>query len=76
MIFSFSDPKRRYYLLLDGALYRYKNNRSFLNTLPEPARASIREYLKENRIQVGVVNDTVMNEVIRYCHTTMEREKF
>ncbi len=73
MIFSFSDPKRRNYLILKGILYRYKNNRSFIKAFPEPARATIREYMKENRIQVGEVNDTLMNEVIRYCHTTLDK---
>lgn len=66
-IYSFSEQKNKRYLLLEGQLYRYKNNKSFVKIFPDASRAMIKAYLQENQILVLEASDQSMESLIEYC---------
>jgi hypothetical protein len=72
-IYSFSEEKRKSYLFIDAELKQYKNNRSFVQLLPENAREEVKLYLKGKRIQVKEADDQAMRFLIAYCQTMLER---
>ena len=71
-IYSFSDQKRRHYLLLDDRLQRYKSNRSFLKLFPEAAREAVRSYMSDAQLEVMEGSDPDMEKLISYASTVME----
>lgn len=73
MIYSFSDPKRKSYILIGGAYYRYKSNSSFVKIFPDSSRDPIKKYLKANKISVNEANDHTMRAVLQFCHNTLKQ---
>ena len=72
-IYSFSKQKSKHYLFLDSKLSQYKNNRSFVQLLPDEAKEEIKSYLKENKVLVKEADDQVMLMLIEYCNTILEQ---
>jgi len=70
-ILSFSEQKSKHYLLLDGKLLRYNNNRAFVRLLPDAAKVEIKKYLKVNKVLVNDANEEVMRSLIEYCNTML-----
>jgi hypothetical protein len=70
-IYSFSEEKSKRYLLLDGQLYRFKNNKSFLKIFPETARGRLKDYLQENQVLVMETGDQAMGSLIVYCDSIL-----
>lgn len=70
--YSFSDQKRRHYLMLDGRLLRYKSNRSFLKLFPETLREAVRSYISDAQIEVMESSDTDMDKLISYASSVMD----
>jgi len=73
-IYSFSEEKSRHYLFMDGMLNQYKNNRSFIQVIPDEARDEIKAYLKENRLNVKETSDQEMLVLIEYCNSILDRD--
>jgi len=72
-IYSFSEQKSKHYLLLDGKLLRYKNNRSFVHLRPAAVRDAPKKYLKLNKVLVKDANDQVMRTLIEHCNTILDQ---
>ena len=72
-IYSFSEQKSRRYLLLDKQLHRYKSNKTFLKIFPDKSRAQIKEYLKENRINVMEADNQLMMRLTDYCDKVLNQ---
>ena len=70
-IYSFSEEKSKRYLLLDGQLYRFKNNKSFLKIFPETVRGRLKDYLQENQVLVMETGDQAMGSLIVYCDSIL-----
>jgi hypothetical protein len=66
-IFVFSEDKLRRYLLIDGILTRYRNNRSFVKAFPKVIGKQVRVYLKEKGIKVDQADDQSMQSLLRIC---------
>jgi len=73
-IYSFSEQKSKRYLLLDGQIYRYKNNKSFLKIFPDSSRAIIKAYLQDNQLLVLEASDQTMGSLIEYCYRIMNQD--
>lgn len=73
-IYSFSEQKSKHYLFRDGKLSHYKNNRSFVQLLPDEARDAIKAYLKENRLLVKEAKDQEMLLLIEYCNAILAQD--
>jgi hypothetical protein len=73
-IYSFSEQKSKHYLILNGKPFRYKNNRTFVQLLPDPARGEIKDFMKENRIFVEEANDQLMQLLIEHCNNILEQQ--
>ena len=71
-IYSFSEEKSRRYLLLEGKLYRYKSNKTFVKLFPESSRAGVKDYMQENRILVMEATDQVMSQLVQHCNELLE----
>jgi len=71
-IYSFSEEKSRRYLLLEGKLYRYKSNKTFVKLFPDSSRAGVKNYLQENRILVMEATDQVMSQLVQHCNELLE----
>lgn len=72
-IFSFSDKKSRHYLELDGQLFRYKNNKSFVKLFPEASKVLLKAYLHEYNLQVMEAGDKEMDAFLVYCNDILEQ---
>jgi hypothetical protein len=64
---GFSDAKRKNYLIMNHALYRYTNNRSFVGLFPQRSQILIKRYLKENKIKTAKGDDTEIRNMLSYC---------
>ncbi len=58
--YSFSDPIRQSYLMMDGQVIPYKGKRSFLNCFPAQERVQIKAFMKKNLIRIRKESDTDM----------------
>ncbi|MCF8225298.1 MAG: hypothetical protein K9J30_05425 [Bacteroidales bacterium] len=66
-IYVFSDNQKRKYLQIENQLFIYRNNRNFVRSFPEASRSRIKNYLKNNRINVRKADDSQMQELIGFC---------
>lgn len=66
---TFSNPTREMYLLTDGKIVKYWNNRSFINLFGPENKEVVREYLHGHRINVKKASDKIMAVLINYCNT-------
>lgn len=73
--FIFSDSKQKSFLLINGKLFRYRNNRSFVSLFPDKAKSQIRRFLKSERIKINKADDGAMKEVIHFCQSTFNQNK-
>jgi hypothetical protein len=71
-IYVFSEDKLRRYLLIDGLLKRYRNNRSFVKAFPKGTGRQIRVYLKEQGIKVDRADDQTMQTLLHICTGIMK----
>jgi hypothetical protein len=74
-IYSFSEQKRRNYLLVEGRLQRYKSNRSFVKLFPEAARDPMRSYIIDAQIDVMDCSNPDMERLISYASTLLEQNR-
>jgi len=55
------------YVFIDNTLKLYKNNKSFVQIFSKEKQSLIKDYLKQNKINVKTSSDQTMNELINYC---------
>jgi hypothetical protein len=72
-IFSFSEPKSRRYLYLEGQYQRYKSNKTFIRILPEEARNRVKAYVQTNSLQVMEASNEEMGKLINHCNEILEQ---
>ena len=68
---EFTDSEKLNYLILDGSLKQYKNNRSFTKLFPKEIKARVRIYIRNNRINVAKSSDEKIKELLTYCNTLL-----
>jgi hypothetical protein len=73
-IYVFSEDRIKRYLLIDGVLNRYRNNRSFVKAFPKSAGKQIRTYLKEQGIKVDRADDQTMQSLLRTCTGILKQQ--
>ncbi len=61
--------KRICYLLQAGHLHEYSSNRNFARLFDDTKRSLIKNFIKENRINVKVASDLIMEQLINFCNT-------
>ncbi len=66
MKYVFGEQRARRYLLMEGELKRYRNNRSFLKALPDGVRSSTRSYLRDHKLKVKKADDGRMQELLSF----------
>jgi hypothetical protein len=65
--FNFLVVKEQY-VLLNGALQQFTNNRRFVKLFEKEKQIKIKKYIRHNRIKVTKAQDVVMEELINYCN--------
>ena len=68
---EFTESEKENYLLLDGSLKKYKNNRSFTKLFPNEIKARLREYIRNNHINVTKSSDEKIKELLTYCNSLL-----
>jgi hypothetical protein len=64
---EFSESEKENFLILDGLIKKYKNNRSFTELFPVEVRAHVKEYINSNHINVAGSSDERIKELLTYC---------
>jgi hypothetical protein len=68
---EFTESEKENYLLLDGSLIKYKNNRSFTKLFPNEIKARLREYIRKNHINVSKSSDEKIKELLTFCNSLL-----
>jgi hypothetical protein len=68
---EFSEGEKKNYLLLNGALNKYKNNGSFTDLFPNKIRSQIRKYIKSNHLDVAQSSDESILKLLTYCNSLL-----
>jgi hypothetical protein len=68
---EFTDSEKENYLLLDGSLKKFKNNRSFTELFPNEIKARVRGYIRNNHINVAKSSDEKIKELLTYCNSLL-----
>lgn len=68
---EFTNSEKENYLILDGSLKKYKNNRSFTKLFPNEIKARLRKYIRNNHINVTKSNDEKIKELLTYCNSLL-----
>jgi hypothetical protein len=68
---EFTDSEKENYLLMDGSLKKYKNNRSFTKLFPNEIKARLREYIRNNHINVTRSSDEKIKELLTFCNSLL-----
>lgn len=66
--YYFSDPVKTMYLYGNNGLYRFRNNRNFIDFFYPEIKSKIAIYLRENRINVRKASDRNMLLLINNCN--------
>jgi len=70
--YKFGKDKAKKYLLMDGVVESFKNNRSYVKLFPEYAQPAISGYLKERKMKLQKMSDKSMKELVQFCDDTLE----
>ena len=73
--YSFSESKFKSYMLIEGKLSRYWNNRTFLKLFPDNSKSQIRSFLRTNKIKVNKADNSSITEVIHFCQKALAQNK-
>jgi len=68
---EFTGNEKENYLLLDGSLKKYNNNSSFTKLFPNEIKARLREYIRNNHINVAKSSDEKLKELLTYCNSIL-----
>ena len=68
---EFTESEKENYLLLDGSLIKYKNNRSFTKLFPNEIKARLREYIRNNHINVTKSSDEKIKKLLTFCNSLL-----
>ncbi len=73
--YSFSDPFRHSFILLNGELRPYNGRHSFLKCFPVKDRPYIKTYLKKNRVRIRRASDADMSLLMEFINQIQGNEK-
>lgn len=62
-------PKRSSYLLINGVLHPYSNNKTFIKSFDKNTQSLLKKYLRNNKINVKKSTDATMEQLINYCNS-------
>ncbi len=68
---EFTESEKENYLILDGSLKKYKNNRSFTELFPNKIKARVKEYIRNNHINVAKNGDEKIKKLLTYCNALL-----
>jgi hypothetical protein len=68
---EFTESEKENYLILDGSLKKYKNNRSFNELFQNEIKSRVKEYIRNNHINVAKSSDGKIKELLTYCNSLL-----
>jgi hypothetical protein len=68
---EFTESEKENYLILDGSLKKYKNNRSFTELFQNEIKSRVKEYIRNNHINVAKSSDGKIKELLTYCNSLL-----
>jgi len=66
--FEFSEVAKSTYVYYNNEFYRYRSNRGFVNSFPDEFQPEIKDYLRENKMNVRNISRTRMQEILKYIN--------
>lgn len=69
--FEYTQEFRKYYLVYNGLVYRFKNKSSFLRIFNMSEKVIIRKYLSTNRFRFSKIDENKLRKLIIYCNNTI-----
>lgn len=64
----YSHDLRSCYIVVNGNIIKYQNNRSFVKAFPKSERHSISKYISSNKLNVKTNDDNKIKSLIQYCN--------
>ena len=68
---EFTQSEKENYLLLNGSLKKYNNNKSFTKLFPNEIRARLRGFIRNNHINVTKSGDEKIKELLTFCNSLL-----
>jgi hypothetical protein len=68
---KFNNSERITYLLVDDVLKKYRNNSSFVMLFPQERQVRIKQYIKNNKINVAKSSDVEIHDLLSYCNSIL-----
>jgi len=65
---SFSRPQKTMYLQIKNQKYKFKNKRNLLSHFEKSQKNKIKNYLKENKINIKRISDIQLTQLINFCN--------
>jgi hypothetical protein len=65
--YSYSEPRRKFYLLHNGILSEFKSKKGFVKCFGEEYKKQIKQYFKQRSIQLNYITDTQLQSLLDYC---------
>lgn len=72
-IHSFSESKRKCYLVTGNQWTRYRNNSSFIRALPDSVKRQAKLYMKTKKIKVKTATDNEVDQILDFCVEEISR---
>ena len=67
--YVFSKPGRTMHLKKGDQIVKYKNNRTFLSAVDVSNKTEVKNFIKQNKINVKKASDVNFNRLINFCNT-------
>jgi hypothetical protein len=68
---EFTQSEKENYLLLNGSLKKYNNNKSFTKLFPNEIRARLWGFIRNNHINVTKSGDEKIKELLTFCNSLL-----
>jgi hypothetical protein len=67
-VYEYSEPRKKFYLLVDSTLTRYTGNITFLKLFNE-TKPEVRKYLRKNQIKLRYASDKTVANLVSFCNS-------
>lgn len=67
--YYFTDASKDSFLLLDGAFYPYKNNKTFLKVFDSEKQKLVKQFIRQSKLKVQHASDSQIRHLVEYCNS-------
>jgi hypothetical protein len=71
--YSYTKPKSEAYLRYNGKISRFRGNKSFAKAFGSENYISVRNFLKQKKINISKANDSLLDDIVKGCNTIIQK---